>query len=180
MTPAKPKSKSPLDHLKKKQPNRVIVRVITDAEATAEAADLEKQLASDKLTPRERTDLESKHRAALKRRDESVEQIVLTAPGRKAQARLEDQHPPTDEQILQWQEANGTRDPEDPTKIILATTAPAFDPETYPSALIAACIGCSVEDLEIATEDWNPAEWQMLWMAAQVCTQTSQVNWGKD
>jgi hypothetical protein len=180
--------KNPLDRLRgKKKPATLTVIVGLDDDTADDLAYVKRQLANamdleegqepdtDEIT-RLTTELEK----IQSKYDKSTVPLKFTSPGRKKVRELEDEHPPTEEQIAEWRIAQGEPDPDDPTKIIPSTSVPGYNPETYPSALIALCLGVGIEDLEEVTEDWNDTEWMQLWVAAQVVTQKSQVNWGKD
>lgn len=194
MTPAATSSrapktaKTPMDHLRgKKKPATLTVVIGLDQELADDLAYVERKLTNARdLEEGQEPNLEEIDRLIeerdeiQKKYDKSTVTLKFTSPGRKRIRKLEDDHPPTDDQIAEWRIEQGTPDPEDPTKVVPSTSLPGFNPETYPPALIAACLDVDVDELEEVTEDWNESEWMQLWVAAQVVTQKSQVNWGKD
>lgn len=180
--------KATKDHLKKRSLAGTTIVVYTDDELAGAVLDLERKLGQT-LTLVEPDDpavaeLQSRLEEAIEARDATAVQIRFQAIGRKRYNRLVEDHPPTAEQIAEWQEHNSTVDPGDPTKTVPGEGVPPYNPETFPLALIQATMVSPVfddlEELGEMLDTWNETEFMQIWMAAMaVCSASRVAHWGK-
>lgn len=173
--------KEPLDRLRSKKRASLTVHVNLDPETALRVEQIERKLVhAREHRPSDVEDLEARLVEAKKDEDAVTELVVLTAPGRKAVRRLEEAHPPEEAHVKEWQDAHGTPDENDPDKIIPAKSLPPYNPDTFPDALIAACMGVEdVATLSALLDDWNESEYTQLFMAAQLVVNKTTISWGK-
>lgn len=183
MTDVKTKSrKKPADRLKKRKKPEITLRICLDDDLVQEVEDLEAELELAKFNKADTAEIESRLEDATARRDAETEVLTLRSIGRIAFRDLKREHPPTDEQVAEWQKAHATPDPTDPKVMIPATSVPEFDTDTFPPALIAACLvpPWTPEEVEDLTEDWNDSEFMQLWASAMAVCNVSRIGgWGK-
>lgn len=115
--------------------------------------------------------------AADKAKTKATVRMRVESIGRKKYDALVADHPPTEEQVKEWQEQNPKDDgtPGD--------SLPEYNGDTFPQALISRCLTSpklSVDEVEEVTEDWNFSEFMQLFTAAIAVNSASRViPWGK-
>lgn len=180
--------KATMDHLKKRTPPSVSTVIYTDDDAAARVIDLERKLGAANTVGNDvlAVELEASLAEALEERDASAVMMVFRSIGRKKYNKLVDAHPPTPEQITEFQEHSLVPDPTNPDGPKIKTSeVPAYNPETFPLALIHATLIepriPDIDDLEEIVDGWNETEFLQLWMAAMTVCSASRVGyWGKD
>lgn len=179
--------KATYDHLKARQAPGLSVAVCLDDELAARVINLERKIGQatvvgDETSAKELTaelvELEADKEAA------SVTMRFRTI-GRKKYNKLVKAHPPTAEQVAEYQGANLVQDLNNPDGPKVPTSEePPYNPETFPDELIAATLvdpELTRDQLEELLDEWNETEWMQLWMAAMSVCSTSRVSfWGKD
>lgn len=180
-----PKANQPVtyDHLKsKKKPVMRSVWISFDSELSEEVDELERKLAvlrpraarskDDESIQQELADTEAKF---LSMRDElrkSSQKFVFRSLSRRKYDELLTRHQPTDEQQAEAKKMGG------------ADAVLEFNPETFPEALVAACImepELTSEDVHdiFTSDDWNGSETLALFNTAlSACINRGSVNLG--
>lgn len=151
-----------------KKPRRKTVSIIGDDEALERIKDLQNAL-EDEVD----TQLVTKLKADLKAAEEALEastlRITLQSIGRKRYEELVSEHPPTEAQNKESEEATGQPAP--------------YNTDTFPPALIAASAVDPEMTVEQATElwdEWNTGElMELFFVAIEVNTQR-RVGLGKE
>lgn len=169
--------KQPLDHLRGKKRPMVHLQLVLDEEAAARVAELRQEIARSGETPELQAELE----AATKARDDSRVRLTLQSIGRKRFNALQEEHPPTDEQIAEYQKATGKVDP-DSGEVTPSEQVPDYNPDTFPTILMAQAMVPPVDpdELEELLDEWNDNEYLQLWAATMAAHSVSRVAmWGK-
>ena len=160
------------DHLRAKPRAQRVVEVHLDADARQALTEAHEALGKVQLraggTPKppgidkELKEAQAKVAAAQAAMDESTVQLVLRAVPRRRYEELEGKHPPTPEQIKEWEEQVANAD----ERIRHFMPRPAHDPDGLAVALIAASAvmdpPLSEADVEGILEEWSMAEGAML------------------
>lgn len=166
------------DHLKKKDKLRQVVSIPLDGDAVEAFDQATSNLERARLLG-ESDSLEALQEL-VDRAKEAVEdtsvRMVFQSIGRKAYDALLMAHPPTEEQVAEFQDENRQKDGS-PGK-----GKPPYNIETFAPALIAAsCVDPELtpEQVEELWDEWNSTELAELWMAAlAVNTQRRVVHLG--
>lgn len=180
-----PKNGSPrpatLDELRSKRVTRTVDVVLDDEAAGA----MERAVAALKAERSRGTVSEERVAELVAEADRARADLVAGSVsitfgsiGSKALKALMDSHPPTDEQVAGAAE-DAARQAEaagvDPPESVLP---PAFNIETLPIALVAACAidpVMSEDDVADLAAGWNDAEFVPLWTAAMDANSRSRV-----
>lgn len=175
----------PLDHLRsKKQPVTRSVRILTDSDLGEEYGRLEKaeralerRLTSTEVPPQalvaEHTEVAKRLADLEKLVEENSILFKFRSIGRKKFEKLQELHPPTEEQEKEFEEAVKDNPQLRGQKV-------PFNTETYPRALIVACmIEPKLTQSEVADwledDSWNEAEIEAMFTAAMEANTQRQV-----
>lgn len=165
------------DHLKKKAPveRRVRIPLSQDAVDTFDAATEAYERAKILGEPTEA--LAEALAVARTAVEESSVVMLFRCIGRKAYDDLLEAHPPTDDQVKEFQDDNPNRDGTPNTR-----GRPPYNIETFPAALVAAsCVEPEMTYEQVCEifDEWNSTEVSELWVAAlEVNTQRRVVQLG--
>lgn len=156
------------DHLRKKEPLERRVPIVLSDEAAKDYQSAKDELGRCELLKDGIEEAQAAVASAEKALKAATVTLRFRSIGRKRYAALVRAHPPTEEQIAEAKEDG--------------RTAP-YDAENFSVALIAAsCVEPAMTEEQVATlsEEWNPAEYMQLWIAAlEVNTQRRVVELGK-
>jgi hypothetical protein len=170
--PDKIKRPATFDRLRKKQPLQKLVTIPLSSEAVEAYDRAENALERARLL--NETDklsgLELELEGARAHLENESETLVFQSMGRLAYDDLVEEHPPTEEQIKEFQEANGGKG------------RPPYNIDTFAPALVAAsCVEpqMTVDEVNVLFTEWNATEVAELWVAAlEVNTQRRVVSLG--
>jgi hypothetical protein len=176
--PAPLKKPPTFDRLKKKQPleRKVTIALVQESldayDAATNALERARLLGEEDRIP----DLETEVAEAKARLVEDSIELKFRSIGRKNYDALLEAHPPTPEQIKEFQEANADKEG-NPGK-----GQPPYNVDTFAPALVAASLAepeLSEEQVQELFDEWNATELAELWVAAlEVNTQRRVVSLG--